>query len=65
MWLFHSVTQSDLNPECLRWKLLEHFLHPEAHDPDPELGVVTLSSYAPFLSLHEVEAARWAVARRD
>ena len=30
MWLFHSVTQSDLNPECLRWKLLEHFLHPGA-----------------------------------
>jgi len=30
----------------------------------PELGVVTLSTYAPFLSLHEAEAARWASARR-
>jgi hypothetical protein len=31
----------------------------------PELGVVTLSAYTPFLSLHEAEAARWAAARRD
>jgi hypothetical protein len=31
----------------------------------PELGVVTLSTYAPFLSLHEAEAARWASARRS
>ena len=30
----------------------------------PELGVVSLSAYAPFLSLHEAEAARWAAARR-
>ncbi|HEU0246338.1 MAG TPA: hypothetical protein VFR38_04560 [Gaiellaceae bacterium] len=30
----------------------------------PELGVVTLSTYAPFLSLHEAEAARWAATRR-
>ena len=41
MWLFHSVTQADLNPECLRWKLLEHFLHPELPDLDPDLGTVT------------------------
>lgn len=41
MWLFHSVTQADLNPECLRWKLLEHFLHLEMPDLDPDLGVVT------------------------
>ncbi len=41
MWLFHSVTQADLNPECLRWKLLEHFLHPEMPDLDPDLGIVT------------------------
>ncbi len=31
----------------------------------PELGVVTLSTYTPFLSLHEAEAARWAATRRD
>jgi hypothetical protein len=30
----------------------------------PELGVVSLSSFAPFLSLHEAEAARWFAARR-
>lgn len=29
----------------------------------PELGVVALSAYLPFLSLHEPEAARWAAAR--
>jgi hypothetical protein len=31
----------------------------------PELGVVRLSAFAPFLSLHEPEAARWAQARRE
>ena len=30
----------------------------------PELGVVTLSAFTPFLSLHEAEAARWAATRR-
>jgi hypothetical protein len=30
----------------------------------PEPGVVTLASFAPFLSLSEVEADRWAAARR-
>ncbi|HYI73917.1 MAG TPA: hypothetical protein VEW90_01500 [Gaiellaceae bacterium] len=30
----------------------------------PELGVVSLSSFAPFLSLHEAEAARWLTRRR-
>ncbi len=30
----------------------------------PELGVVTLSTYAPFLSLHEAEAARWISSRK-
>ena len=29
----------------------------------PELGVVSLSAFAPFLSLHEAEAARWFTAR--
>lgn len=35
-----------------------------ARDRLPELGVVTLSSYAPFLSLNEPEAARWLAAQR-
>ena len=30
----------------------------------PALGVVRLSAFAPFLSLHEAEAARWSAARR-
>lgn len=30
LWLFHSVTLDDLNPECLRSKLLRHFLEPSA-----------------------------------
>ena len=30
----------------------------------PELGVVSLAAYVPFLSLDEAEAARWASARR-
>jgi hypothetical protein len=30
----------------------------------PELGVVSLSAFTPFLSLHEAEAARWAASRR-
>jgi len=30
----------------------------------PELGVVSLAAFAPFLSLHEAEAARWFAARR-
>ena len=31
----------------------------------PELGVVSLSAFAPFLSLDEAEAARWVSARRS
>ena len=31
----------------------------------PELGVVDLSAFTPFLSLHEAEAARWAAAHRS
>ena len=34
-------------------------------DRMPELGVVSLSAFAPFLSLDEAEAARWAAARRS
>ena len=31
----------------------------------PELGVITLSTFAPFLSLQEAEAARWFASRRS
>jgi hypothetical protein len=30
----------------------------------PELGVADIASYAPFLSLNEAEASRWASSRR-
>ena len=54
MWLFHSVTQSDLNPDCLRWKLLEHFLHFESADDPPELAAVNEHDRHPsFDSLFE------------
>jgi very-short-patch-repair endonuclease len=54
MWLFHSVTQADLNPDCLRWKLLEHFAHPTAEIDDPDLGIVTERDAHPaFDSLFE------------
>lgn len=33
-------------------------------DRMPELGVVALSSFLPFLSLHEAQASRWAAALR-
>lgn len=29
MWLFHSVTLSDLNPMCLRYRLLEYCMNPK------------------------------------
>ena len=28
LWLFHSVEPSDLNPECMRAKLLDYCMHP-------------------------------------
>lgn len=34
MWLFHSMTAEQLNPECVRFMLLNHFLQP------PELDVI-------------------------
>jgi hypothetical protein len=35
-----------------------------ARDRLPELGVVTVSSFVPFLSLNEPEAARWLAAQK-
>ena len=32
MWLFHSVQKKHLRPECLRYKLLQHFHHPPAQN---------------------------------
>ena len=35
MWLFHSMTAEQLNPECVRFKLLNHFLQPPELDVSP------------------------------
>ncbi|MDE0668393.1 MAG: AAA domain-containing protein [bacterium] len=32
MWLFHSMTAEQLNPQCVRFKLLNHFLQPPETD---------------------------------
>jgi very-short-patch-repair endonuclease len=37
LWLFHSVELHDLNPECVRWKLLSHFPNPPAALEAPEV----------------------------
>lgn len=29
LWLFHSVEPTDLNPECMRFKLLDYCMHPK------------------------------------
>jgi hypothetical protein len=50
-WIIHKQKAAGSRLVCERDRL-------------PELGVVTLSAYAPFLSLYESEAARWASARR-
>jgi len=34
MWLFHSVTLSDLSPLCLRYRLLDYCLHPKIDQTD-------------------------------
>jgi hypothetical protein len=44
-------------------KAAEHKLVCE-RDRLPELGVVSLAAYVPYLSLNEPEAARWAASRR-
>jgi very-short-patch-repair endonuclease len=54
MWLFHSVQLHDLNPECVRWKLLNHCLHPPAAEDAREIGEVRPDILRdPFDSLFE------------
>jgi very-short-patch-repair endonuclease len=38
LWLFHSVQPHDLNPDCVRWKLLSHCLNPPASMERAEVG---------------------------
>lgn len=54
MWLFHSVTQDDLNPACVRSKLLQHMTNPEDREVAEELKGVTRNEPHPvFDSLFE------------
>jgi very-short-patch-repair endonuclease len=54
MWLFHSVQLHDLNPDCVRWKLLNHCLNPPASEEAGELGEVRPDVLRePFGSLFE------------
>jgi very-short-patch-repair endonuclease len=36
--LFHSVTLNDLNPECMRYKLLDYYLNPSKQAEEVDLG---------------------------
>jgi very-short-patch-repair endonuclease len=54
MWLFHSVQLSDLNPDCVRWKLLNHTQDPPAALEEREVGDVRPDILRePFDSLFE------------
>ncbi|HZD02459.1 MAG TPA: AAA domain-containing protein [Actinomycetes bacterium] len=54
MWLFHSVQLHDLNPDCVRWKLLNHCLNPPAAQEGEEIGEVRPDILRePFDSLFE------------
>jgi very-short-patch-repair endonuclease len=70
LWLFHSVTPDDLNPECVRRRLLEHFIDPSASAKEiagvdlDELSVTALRADRqserppePFDSWFEVDVA--------
>ena len=54
LWLFHSMTPEQLNPECVRYKLLNHFLAPPEADIAPFEDPVSRDSEHPaFDSLFE------------
>ena len=44
-WLFHSVTLSDLNPDCFRAKLLSHFTQPQSSIDALEFGPVSANEH--------------------
>ncbi len=52
MWLFHSVRPEDLNPECIRAQLLDHFSHAPDRGDLVALGHINRGQLtAPFQSL--------------
>jgi very-short-patch-repair endonuclease len=55
LWLFHSCTLNDLNPECLRHRLLSYMMNPErAQENLPQgLDVATLRRLAASSSRRE------------
>ena len=54
LWLFHSMTPEQLNQECVRYKLLNHFLVPPEGDVTPfEEPVSRGSNHPAFDSLFE------------
>lgn len=54
MWLFHSVKLHDLNPECVRWKLLDHCQNPPSALEERDVGEVRPDILRePFDSLFE------------
>jgi len=59
LWLFHSVQLHDLNPECVRWKLLEHCLDPPPAFEETDIGEVLPNiRREPFDSLFEQRVYR-------
>lgn len=64
LWLFHTATLNDLNPECVRYRLLDYCLHPglqpvtSDHLEPPEDTLVD-----PFESLFEQRVYRIIAGR--
>jgi len=54
MWLFHSVQLHDLNPDCVRWKLIDHCQNPPSALQERDVGDVRPDILQePFDSLFE------------
>lgn len=64
MWLFHTATASDLNPDCYRRKLLDHFYRSQTGDGWTDLVEVPEDVRVnPFDSLFEQRVYRRIRAR--
>lgn len=53
LWLFHTATLNDLNPECVRYRLLDYCLHPRVQPESANLDVPEDTLVDPFESLFE------------
>ncbi|NEU04042.1 AAA family ATPase [Clostridium senegalense] len=45
MWLFHSVDLEDLNPKCIRYKLLDYCMNYKKHNNDNYSNNIVLSDF--------------------